>query len=199
MRVSWYKGNKLTLSSGVTFVSLLAVSCCCVGLSLSISISISWLSLRCVGLSLSISCCCLGLSLSISCCCVSLSLSIICCCVSLSIICCCLGLSLSIICCCLGLSLSHSISISISWLSLRCVPLSSPGGSNWGEVFAHGLDHTPPPYPQAGTDAHTPVEQQPDGCGGILHHPFLLIDHPQRHQGANGIAARARERQTRQS
>lgn len=67
--------------------------------------------------------------------------------------------------------------------------LISPGGGDGGEVLAHGLDDAAAPHPQAGADAHAPIEQQPHRGGRVLHHPSLLIDHPQRHQGTDSIAA----------
>lgn len=69
----------------------------------------------------------------------------------------------------------------------------SPRGGDGSQVFPHGLDDAAAPHPQASADAYTTVKQQPDGSGSILHDTALVIDHPQRHQGPNGITAKVRK------
>lgn len=70
---------------------------------------------------------------------------------------------------------------------LSALVLISPGGSDGREVLAHRLNDTSSPNPQSSADSYATVEQQPDGCGRILHHPTLRVDHPQGHQRTNGI------------
>lgn len=67
--------------------------------------------------------------------------------------------------------------------------LISPGGGDWSEVFAHRLNDTSTPNPQSSTDSQAAIEQQPDRCGRFLHHPTLVIYHPQGHQRTNCITA----------
>ena len=71
--------------------------------------------------------------------------------------------------------------------------LCVPGGGDGGKVAAHGLDDPPAPDPEAKADAHSSIEQQPDGGRVVGQHRAAVVHQPERHQGTNCIAAGATE------
>ena len=71
---------------------------------------------------------------------------------------------------------------------------SVPGWSDFGEVLAKCFDDSAAPDPQTYGDARAPVEQDPDGRGGLSRHHTRGANQPQRHQRTNRIAASKRRR-----
>lgn len=69
---------------------------------------------------------------------------------------------------------------------------SLPGGGDGGQVLAHRLDDSATPHPQSGTDAHTAVQQQPNGRGHVWCHAAGCVNEPQSDQRANGVTAGGR-------
>lgn len=65
-----------------------------------------------------------------------------------------------------------------------------PGRRDGSEILPHGLYDPAAPHPEPSTDAHSPIQQQPDGGGSGGHDRATLIDQPQSHQGSYRIAER---------
>ena len=74
---------------------------------------------------------------------------------------------------------------------LHCLE-SVPWGGNGGKVLAHSLDDSTTPHPESSADAHTPVQQQPNGCGIIWINTAGLVNQPQGYQWSNGITEEER-------
>lgn len=77
--------------------------------------------------------------------------------------------------------------------------LGLPGRRDGREVFPHGLDHSPPPDPETGTDTNSSVKQQPDGGRCLLQDGALLVNQPQGYQGTDGVTGREKEVVTQMS
>lgn len=71
--------------------------------------------------------------------------------------------------------------------------LDLPGRRDGREVFPHGLDHSPSPDPETGTDSDSSIKQQPDGGRCLLQDGALLVNQPQGYQGTDGVTGREKE------
>lgn len=74
-----------------------------------------------------------------------------------------------------------------------CV-ISVPWGGDRREVPAHGLDYSAAPHPKSSADAHTAIQQEPNGCRFTRSHAARLVNQPQSYQRSNGITVEERMR-----